>query len=160
MNDVVRVTGRYRNTPLLRFVQKGQGATSITGEKLTEDQVLQALARAEHAFGFSTRFVMTLADELNPGYRMYLETAGAKAAIPDALGEWLDACLSELNIEYRSKRDSQRLRPLRVLPLVPGTGEAYKTYRLARGQREGQYKYLVLQYQRDFDFELGPYLQR
>src|SRR5690606_10467957 len=34
MNDVLRVTGRLGNTPLLRFVQKGRGVTNITGEKL------------------------------------------------------------------------------------------------------------------------------
>ena len=158
MNDIVRVTGRYRKTPLLRFVQKGQGSTSITGEKLHEDQVLQALARAEQAFGFSTRFVMTLADELNPGYRMCLESAQLTDVRLDELGAWLDDTLAELNIEYRNKRDSERLRPLVALRLSAGAGEAYKAHRLAQGQREGQYKYLVLQYQKDFDFDLSPFL--
>ncbi len=160
MNDIVRVTGRYRQTPLLRFVQKGQGTTSITGEKLSEDQVLQALLQAEQQFGFSTRFVMTLADELNPGYRMYLESGQLTDDRPEELGAFLDVTLSELNIEYRNKRDSGRLQPFAVLGLKPGAGEAYKTHRLMQGQREGQYKYLVLQYQKDFDFDLSPYLQR
>jgi hypothetical protein len=160
MNDIVRVTGRYRQTPLLRFVQKGQGTTSITGEKLSEDQVLQALLQAEQQFGFSTRFVMTLADELNPGYRMYLESGQLTDDRPEELGAFLDVTLSERNIEYRNKRDSGRLQPFAVLGLKPGAGEAYKTHRLMQGQREGQYKYLVLQYQKDFDFDLSPYLQR
>jgi hypothetical protein len=157
MNGIVRVTGRYRKTPLLRFVQKGQGTTSITGEKLHEDQVLQALARAEQAFGFSTRFVMTLADELNPGYRMYLESAQLTDVRLDELGAWLDDTLAELNIEYRNKRDSERLRPLVALRLSAGADEAYKAHRLAQVQREGQYKYLVLQYQKDFEFDLSPF---
>ena len=160
MNDIVRVTGRYRKTPLLRFVQKGQGTTSITGEKLHEDQVLQALARAGQEFGFSTRFVMTLADELNPGYRMYLESGQLADVRLDELGAFLDDALEELNIEYRNKRDSGRLRPFAVLRLKPGAGEAYKAHRIARGQREGQYKYLTLQYQKDLDFDLTPHLHQ
>ena len=160
INDIVKVTGRYRRTPLLRFVQKGQGITNITGEKLHEDQVLQALAEAERHFGFATRFIITLADELNPGYRLYLETGQAADVGEEQLAGFLDSRLSELNIEYRGKRDSGRLQPLVVLRLAPGAGEAYKTHRIGQGQREGQYKYLVLQYQRDFDFDLAPYRQR
>ena len=160
MNDIVRVTGRYRQTPLLRFVQKGQGTTSITGEKLYEDQVLQALARAEQTFGFFTRFVMALADELNPGYRLYLEATRLADIRLDELAADFDATLQELNIEYKNKRDSGRLRPLAVLRLQSGTGEAYKAHRIARGQREGQYKYLILRYQKDFDFDLSACLHQ
>jgi hypothetical protein len=36
MNDLVEVTGFFRKTPLLRFVQKGKGVTNLTGEKLYE----------------------------------------------------------------------------------------------------------------------------
>ena len=36
MNDIVRVSGWINETPTLTFVQKGKGATSITGEKLYE----------------------------------------------------------------------------------------------------------------------------
>ena len=43
INDVVRVVDFYRNTPVIQFVRKGQGMTSITGEKLTESQVTGAL---------------------------------------------------------------------------------------------------------------------
>ena len=42
MNDLVEVTGFFRKTPLLRFVQKGKGVTSLTGEKLYEAQVIDA----------------------------------------------------------------------------------------------------------------------
>ena len=46
MNDLVEVTGVFRRTPLLRFVQKGKGVTNLTGEKLYEGQVIDAVQRA------------------------------------------------------------------------------------------------------------------
>ena len=51
MNDIVRVTGRLHATPLLAFVQKGKGVTSLTGEKLYESQVLEAVRRAAEETG-------------------------------------------------------------------------------------------------------------
>lgn len=46
MNDVVRMVGRFGATPTLKFIQKGRGFISITGERLYEGQLLQAV-RAE-----------------------------------------------------------------------------------------------------------------
>jgi hypothetical protein len=37
------VTGFFHQTPLLRFVQKGRGVTSLTGEKLYEAQAIEAI---------------------------------------------------------------------------------------------------------------------
>ena len=55
MNDLVEVTGLFGRTPLLRFVQKGKGVTSLTGEKLYEAQVIQAVQDAAREDGISTR---------------------------------------------------------------------------------------------------------
>ena len=43
MHDIMEVTGFYRRTPSVRFVQKEKGILSFTGEKLTETQVLRAV---------------------------------------------------------------------------------------------------------------------
>ena len=51
INDVVRVVDFYRNTPVIQFVRKGQGMTSITGEKLTESQVTGALSTSSTRTG-------------------------------------------------------------------------------------------------------------
>src|SRR4029453_4946886 len=49
INDVVRVTGFYNQTPLIEFVRKGRDVTSITGEKLHVNQVIQAMEQAQSA---------------------------------------------------------------------------------------------------------------
>src|SRR5215218_2889143 len=46
MNDIVEVAGHYGQTPLIRFIQKGKGVVSFTGEKLYEVQVLAAVEAA------------------------------------------------------------------------------------------------------------------
>lgn len=155
MNDLVTVDGRHAATPLLRFVQKGRGVTSITGEKLYEGQVLDSMRELEpehHA-----AFYLMLADEAASRYRLYLEPEGTCDA--DALAEALDRALASRNIEYRDKRASGRLLAPVVTPLRPGAGDAYKQHALARGQREGQFKYLALQYRRECAFDFGAWEQ-
>ena len=55
INDVVRVVDFYRNTPVIQFIRKGQGMTSITGEKLTESQVTGALLEAVESGGYDVQ---------------------------------------------------------------------------------------------------------
>jgi hypothetical protein len=164
INDLVRVTGFLHRTPLLEFVQKGKGVTNITGEKLYESQVLAAVRATMDDMDCALPFVMMLADEEAAGYRLYVEgpgnEAGADKRPPAAqLAQAVDARLMELNIEYRSKRESRRLAPLRAAWLQAGTAERYKAFCVARGQREGQFKSAALVYRRDCAFDLDAHIQ-
>jgi hypothetical protein len=149
MNDIVEVTGRHRNTPLLRFVQKGRGVTNLTGEKLHESQVIDAVQCVARARGVASSFFFMIADEAANAYRLYLEDARGTLATDAAFAQAVDTHLGSRNIEYYSKRASGRLRPLSVTALRAGAGEAYKAASVRAGQREGQYKPVVLQYARD-----------
>ncbi len=157
INDIVRVTGHLHRTPLLKFVQKGRGVTSITGEKLYEGQVLDAVQTVAAAAGVAPRFIKMLADEAGQVYRLYVEAAGSAITLPPAAGfaAAVDSRLQALNIEYAAKRESGRLAPLSAAWLLPDSGEAYKQFRVTGGQREGQFKPAVLAYLREtaFDFE-------
>ena len=153
MNDLVTVDGRLAATPLLRFVQKGRGVTSITGEKLYEAQVIDAMRAIEGTH--HAAFYLLLADEAESRYRLYLEPDVAVDA--PALAEALDRALTLRNIEYRDKRASGRLHPPEAVLLRRGAGDAYKRQALASGQREGQFKYLVLQCRRECAFDFNPW---
>jgi hypothetical protein len=158
MNDLVEVTGFYRASPLLRFVQKGRGVTNLTGEKLYEGQVIQAVQDATRQHGLGPRFFMMVADEEHPSYSLFVE-GDASASVP--LGDLttaVDERLSELNMEYGSKRASGRLPALTVSWLRPGAGEAYKTACVRAGQREGQFKPVVLLYRSKLSLPLEPYV--
>ena len=154
MNDLVEVTGRLHQTPLLRFVQKGRGVTNITGEKLYEGQVIAAVDAACGALGLVPRFYLVAADESAAGYRAYIEPASNATFDPAALGQSIDHRLSALNIEYDSKRKSGRLSPLQCLPLVPGTADAYRDACVRAGQRDGQLKPPALAYARQLALDL------
>ena len=63
MNDLVEVTGLFGHTPLLRFVQKGRGVTSLTGEKLYEAQAIQAVQDTARRHGLAAAFFLFVANE-------------------------------------------------------------------------------------------------
>jgi hypothetical protein len=157
MNDVVRATSRIGNTPTLAFLRKGRGVTSITGEKLTEDQVHLAMAATTAELGVASTFFVVLADVRRPGYRAFAELRGP-AVDPVAFAGALDRELCELNIEYASKRESGRLRPIELVPLRVGAADAYHRHCVeARKQREAQAKVLALQTVEECDFDFAAH---
>ena len=158
MNDLVEVAGRYRNTPLIRFVQKGKGVTNLTGEKLYEAQVIQAVQAAARQRGFVPGFFILVADEETSSYNLLLEADRAMTSSIQEAAADIDRCLGELNVEYHSKRASGRLAPLTISLLREGAGEAYKAACVRAGQREGQFKPAVLQYRKDLALSFGPHV--
>ena len=157
MNDIVRVSGRLNHTPCLEFVQKGKGVTSITGEKLYEGQVVDAVLAATASLGIAAEFFVMLADEEASSYTLFIETGAVEAAAGARLTEAVDRRLRETNVEYDAKRNSGRLAPVRIQWLGPGAGAAYRAERVAQGQRDAQFKYLHLQYARDCAFEFAAH---
>lgn len=157
MNDIVRVTGRFRSTPTIEFVQKGKGVTSITGEKLYESQVIEAVKQTEKELGFTSRFFLMLADVNGMVYRLLLETPEPSLVDLNRIAQGVDSWLRKLNIEYAHKRASGRLKALEMLELERGAGEAYKRFCINDGQRESQFKALILQYEHELSFQYGRY---
>ena len=153
MNDIVRVCGTIGRTPALEFVQKGKGVTNLTGEKLCETQVLDAVTGALEQRGVRPDFFIALAERERSRYTLFVEAAGTQP-VPELAAE-IDARLRAANIEYDAKRASGRLEPLRLRRLGRGAGDAYRERRVADGQRDAQFKYLHLQYAHEcgFDFD-------
>jgi sterol desaturase/sphingolipid hydroxylase (fatty acid hydroxylase superfamily) len=160
MNDLVRVVGHLHRTPLLRFLQKGKGVTSLTGEKLYESQVLTAVHAALDQYGVSAVFAMMLADEAERRYALYLEPEGEARPDRIAVAAAVDRKLASLNVEYQAKRESQRLDGVIVHWLRRHAGEAYKQHCVQHGQREGQFKIVALGYRKDFGFDLDGLEER
>ena len=155
MNDIVRVTRTINATPCLEFVQKGKGVTSITGEKLYEKQVLDAVMAATARNGISPAFFVMLADQEAAMYTLYLEVSKPAPYQASDLARAVDRGLREANIEYDGKRGSGRLAPAEIKRLYPGTGGKFRADRVGAGQRDAQFKYLHLQYAQEcpFDFD-------
>lgn len=152
INDIVRVTGFYGRTPIIEFVRKGMGTTSIAGEKLTDAQVAIALDEGRRQTGVP--FVHCAAAPLwgdPPYYGLFLEPTGAVAVEgTGALASAVDQALGRLNIEYLHKRKTQRLGPP-VVRIVPAGAYERLFKRLAQqGGPDMQIKLPVLSADLDF----------
>jgi hypothetical protein len=152
INDIIEVTGLFNNTPTIEFIQKGKGITNITGEKLSEQQLIEALDRLKKELETPFDFFIMLANPEELQYTLYIEIP------PQAsLEKNLETQLSRLNIEFEAKRKSSRLNPTQVIFLIEGTGEEYKKHCLGNNQREGQFKIVRLQYSSDCSFNFQPF---
>jgi hypothetical protein len=155
MDDIVRVTGRFNATPSIEFVQKGKGVTNITGEKLYERHVIEAINGVKVAHAVEIEFFVMFADLQQGHYVLNVEHPPVSRL---DLAQCIEIELMRINIEYSEKRKSGRLGELRVSFLRPGTGEAYKKYCIGNGQRESQYKINHLQYRAQQVFDFGLYV--
>lgn len=158
MNDIVEVSGLFRRTPCLKFIQKGKGTTNITGEKLYEAHLIGALKTLALEHDIHPSFYVCLADEADSKYELYLETSEADETRQQEISTAVDNALTEQNLEYKAKRASKRLKQLVVKLLKPGTFEIYKKRLVAQGQRESQFKVMTLQYCRENDFPFDEHL--
>ena len=158
MNDIIEVTEFINQIPTFRFIQKGYGVTNITGEKLYECQILEAIKTMEQTHHISVLFHQWLANEEIFQYQVFIELAGKQTVTTDQLADTLQTALTSQNIEYQQKTSDGRLKPLELKLLKTGTGEVYKQYKLNQGQREGQFKVLTLIYTKDSDFSFDLHL--
>jgi hypothetical protein len=153
IRDVVRCTGHLGTTPVLEFLHKGAHIANVTGEKLTESQVVTAVGAAMQRLGLHlTYFTLTPTWGATPGYCLLIE-GGELPGMPSAtrLAALTDLELQQLNCEYAEKRASGRLAPLGPLMLPAGTWAAW--IRRRQDQPGGcieQYKHPCLQPDLDF----------
>lgn len=159
INDIIEVTGYTHSTPNIIFVQKGKGVTNITGEKLYEQQLLNAVSQAEKTCDIKLNFFVCQANAQDARYDFYVEFAAShlpKSTIEYFLGE-IEKNLMKNNLEYATKRKSLRLKPMRLLILGENSLEKYKNWRVSGGIREAQFKITPLVTDNSF---LGPLVVR
>jgi hypothetical protein len=148
LDDRVRVVDTYEQSPVFEFLCRGVSTASITGEKITESQVVEAMRRARLKHGDRPKLDRFLVqgrfpqDGL-PHYELHVEKP--EDLDPSALATSIDEALAELNIEYASKRKSGRLGPVRPVVLSDGTFEQNELEHIRRKRgRSEQYKHCYL----------------
>ncbi len=157
INDLVEVTGFHQRTPVIQFVRKGMGMSSITGEKLTEEQVRVALQFAVRQLSLRQVKHFTTAVELGhpPSYVCFAELEGE---LPEpVLSEFVrvfDQSLRSQNSEYEDKRETRRLGAPRLTVLPAGTFTRLRQERVAQGAPEAQVKIPLLTSSIDFGAHL------
>ncbi|MEZ6130478.1 MAG: GH3 auxin-responsive promoter family protein [Planctomycetaceae bacterium] len=146
--DVVRCTGFFGTTPLLEFRHKGSHISSITGEKITESQVVEAVHRATRQCDVMPRqFTLTPVWSQPPGYQLYVADAQSSPAsgLWSVFAEQVDIELRKINCEYDEKRATQRLAAVRCEWLPETAWQTFAETRLAAsGGSPEQYKHPCL----------------
>jgi hypothetical protein len=140
--DLVRCTGFHGQAPVLEFLNKGAHYSSLTGEKLSEHQVIAAVQAAQQVLDLRLKSYLLLpAWGEPPYYSMLIETTDLPSGQVNQLAEAVDVQLRIHNIEYASKRDSLRLGPVRTMHLPEGSWVQFQRRRLAlSGGTVEQYK--------------------
>mgnify|MGYP003339389161 FL=1 len=130
MGDIVRVTGWAGRAPRMVFVRKAGNVLNAMGEKVTEDQVIEAARRVfPGALGVST----SVGWGEVPVIRFAVEGAEADAAA-------FDRVLSELNVEYEGRRSSGRMGMPEGVSVPNGTFAAWRDARVRAGAPDAQVK--------------------
>jgi hypothetical protein len=133
-------------TPVLEFRYRYGNTCSLTGEKLTEDQVATAVSTTSSVYGLHLRaFTLCPVNNPFPHYALIseLNTASDRDLLKRFLGE-LDRELSRLNIEYRSKRSSRRLGSPEFWIVRPGSFSTIREERIVHGASDAQIKFACL----------------
>lgn len=137
LDDIVRVEGWAGQAPLLRFMRRGGGVSSLAGEKLTESQVVSAMSSACERLGISgVEYVMAPQWGDPPYYELRAVTPRASDV---ALA--VDEELGRQNDEYSSRRKTARLGPVRCICLQEKDLRTFDAALVAaRGSAPEQYK--------------------
>jgi hypothetical protein len=147
MNDIIEVTGFHGQTPIIRFVQKGKGMVSFTGEKLSESQVIAAVDKAlverKGAYEFITAVGEVPGDKPRYAFLVECDQPVSGAQGPAMLGS-IEHALKAQNAEYASKRDSLRIESPVLRIIKTGAFEAYRRREVDKGRKDGQFKTLRL----------------
>lgn len=141
INDVVKVTGRHNNAPLIEFQHKGGNTYSFTGEKLTESHVNSAMKKVADELRLSVRF-FTLVPQFKPEahYELWIELESQSHLMPTQLAERFEQELSLQNIEYKEKLASSRLGKIKCRRITSGTYEKLRVFLASCGTPDIQIK--------------------
>src|SRR5262249_48825872 len=143
ISDLVRCVGYHGSAPLIEFLNKGAHYSSLTGEKLSEHQVVAAVQNAQRATGCALGSYLLLPSWGDPPHYWLLVEEGDLVPLdaPSRLAEAVEQELRRQNLEYANRRDTRRLDPVRVLSVERGSWVEYQKRRLAQsGGTVEQYK--------------------
>lgn len=142
IGDVFRVTGFAQKTPVIEFLHRAGATSSLTGEKLTEVQVTEAVSAAAESHSISLHaFTAVPSPEGFPRYILVAELTHPSE--DNALVSFLrdfDDQLGAQNSEYRAKRASTRLGAPELWIVAAGSYDQLRKSRVAQGASELQLK--------------------
>ena len=157
IHDVVQCMGFCGTTPMLKFLHKGAHIANVTGEKVSESQVVTAVCKSVEQMQIHLKhFTVSPVWGEPPRYQLLAEEQDVLApSVGEELADNVDRQLQQLNCEYREKRQSGRLASLKWVPLPERTWMRFakKSQQKLGGSLE-QYKHPCLVPDMDFSARL------
>lgn len=117
IDDIIEVVDFINETPVIKFVQKGKYFSSLTGEKISEWELVEIMKKIKVEADFQLTSFIALPKQTKESSNYIIYFSSKKKYSKKELSKFskiLDSYLSELNIEYKSKRKSLRLDNLQV----------------------------------------------
>ncbi len=145
--DVVRCTGFYRTTPMLEFLHKGAHIANVTGEKVSESQIVAAVKQGVSQLQMELKhFTVSPVWGDPPRYQLLVEEQDIETSERgERLAIRVDELLQTLNCEYQEKRATGRLATMKCLSLAEGTWTLFTRKRQQKlGGSLEQYKHPCL----------------
>jgi hypothetical protein len=141
MNDIIKVAGKYQATPQIEFLRKGRGMTNITGEKVSVNHIMTIMRKAGDITGTTPDHFKAEADADKSRYVFSVEfTRSVDRTVREEFLKSLDEHLKDINVEYKSKRESQRLQPPVLHVMKEGWYDRDRKERIESGMRSFQAK--------------------
>jgi hypothetical protein len=141
--DIVEVVGQLGQAPLLKYQRKLRATASLTGEKLTEDQVLPLVQNVLASSGVVAEYFCLCAEwGTPPHYVLALEPRGVppEPDLQHRIADEIERGLVAANAEYEKKRETLRLGPVSVLMLKAGARRVYIDQQIAKGREAARIK--------------------
>ncbi|WP_435006005.1 GH3 auxin-responsive promoter family protein [Tundrisphaera lichenicola] len=143
IHDLIRCVGFEGKAPLVEFLNKGAHFSSLTGEKLSEYQVVAAVNAAQRNLGLKLNAFLLLPSWGDPPYyNLLVEESDLPSGFSaDRLADESERQLKLANLEYENKRETLRLGPIRPFLIPAGSWSDFQRRRLSKsGGTVEQYK--------------------
>ncbi len=151
IHDVVRCVDFEGACPVLEFLHKGAHFASMTGEKLSEHQVVRAVQGALDERGIKLEHFTMVPIPGDPAQYVLLVESALEASALEKLAASVDRHLCQANFEYEDRLASNRLAALEIHPVPTGTWDALRDRKISRrGGSTEQYKHPFLASSPDF----------
>lgn len=143
LEDVVRITGYYNETPLLRFIYRKNQLLSMTGEKTNGEAMQWAIDQFSMETGIAVSDFSVFPDtEASPG--RYVLLVEPEEIVPKEKVPWcrdvLERMLSQANPSYGEKVRRGDLGPMDLVFLQQETYMLYRDMMIMRGFSANQLK--------------------
>lgn len=144
IHDIVRCVGFQGQAPVIEFLSKGKHFSSLTGEKLSEYQAIQAVKQSFGELQLPIEaFTLAPVMEDKPRYLLLMEPHVHRGQA-DELARRVQMHLERVNEEYCTKCDGGRLLPVRIREVPHGTWNALRNEHTSERGNFEEYKHPCL----------------